>query len=1428
MGQEISNTNPESIPNVAPPDDGSGGDGDGGGFTYRWNRDRDGDGFGDPRFPRNAATKPPGYVANQDDCNDNDSSINPNTVWYRDADNDSFGDPSNTLRQCQTPTGYVRNNKDYDDSTSLITDISPKNFYRDADNDGYGDPNVKKYQSFKPNGYVTNNDDYDDTTSLITNIKPRNFYRDVDNDGYGNPNVKKYQSYQPNGYVANNLDCDDTVANINPTTIWYSDSDNDGFGDPNTTKSSCTKPSGYVNNKNDKCPNEYGIYEGCASKPLQPSNENYVLAKVPQTQMSTIPQNSVKNIISDITYFDGLGRPKQQISINASPNKQDIVTHIAYDNYGRQNKTYLPFERQSDALGNFNPVDVLTDINYYYKNKYPEDFPNLNAANINAYKESVFEASPLNRITKTGAPGEAWKVNASNANEHTIKFNRHHNKANEIPLFEVDFVTNDLEKPTLIQNNHYQENQLYVTITKDENWVEGQQYNKDRTTEEYTDKSGTLILKRTYDQNEPHDTYYVHDKFGNLTYVIPPKVTIQDGVSTSELNELCYQYIYDNRNRLIEKKVPGKGWEYIVYNILDLPIMTQDVNQQNNSPKEWSFVKYDALGRVAYTGIKQSNSTREAMQESANNTSVYSQYESRITDPTVLGGTKIYYSNDAIPHLFSEIHVINYYDDYTFDQDTPTPGTVLNQIVNLNVTGLATGSYVRVLDTEDWITSFNYYDEKGRLIYAHTKNDFLNTTDVVETQLDFTGRVITNKTIHRKGSNLPITTLDKFTYDHMGRMLTQVQTINNQPAELIVSNTYDELGILTKKDVGGDTTDLEGLQTIDYTHNIRGWLTQINSPEVLGKDLFAFEVNYNTPLAGITSLYNGNISATFWKTANDNLNRKRRYIFEYDALNRITKALHGTGNYDLNNLKYDKNGNILRLARNGWQNSTNYSAMDNLFYTYDSGNRLIKVVDNGNNQYGFKDGNTTNIDYEYDTNGNMIKDLNNGITHITYNHLNLPKTLAISNSDGAGTISYMYNAAGIKLKKTVTIGSSATNTEYAGNYVYKNGNLEFFNHPEGYIEPNTTGGFDYIYQYKDHLGNIRLSYSDNNNDGIVTQQEIREENNYYPFGLKHKGYNTIITGRDHQYGFGGKEEQNELGLDWYDFGARNHNPALGRWMNLDPLAEQSYNLTPYRFSGNNPILFNDPNGLWEFVFDSETGTLSLNRQEGDTYDSFLEQMGISVGLAKKLFGVSKKDLEAKLNKGGEDSFNVSEFSSKSKIGYMLQGMEEALTTGNIELAQNPSEAPQDAINNCWNCTINLTTDGRVDSKPFFLPKTAEELFTSMAIESNFDNKLGSDYRNVSKPRIGDAIRYSADGGITTTHGSVFLLQNDNGIQIFTKNGFINGQPYQIMTQNKLVQTYASEYGEAKGRQNYTKKVTNADGTTKTVTQSDKSPYYRKN
>ena len=92
--------------------------------------------------------------------------------------------------------------------------------------------------------------------------------------------------------------------------------------------------------------------------------------------------------------------------------------------------------------------------------------------------------------------------------------------------------------------------------------------------------------------------------------------------------------------------------------------------------------------------------------------------------------------------------------------------------------------------------------------------------------------------------------------------------------------------------------------------------------------------------------------------------------------------------------------------------------------------------------------------------------------------------------------------------------------------------------------------------------------------------EITSEKNYYPFGLIQKGYNSQVQGTYHPYGFGGKEEQSELDLEWLDFSARNYDASIGRWMNMDLLADangQVHN-SPYNYALNNPVVLTDPDG----------------------------------------------------------------------------------------------------------------------------------------------------------------------------------------------------------------------------------------------------------
>lgn len=1131
-------------------------------------------------------------------------------------------------------------------------------WYLDGDNDGLAisttdscdSPGIGYVQTVLP---LT---DCDDTDGNIGEIV---WYLDADGDGYATSTTTTC-SYPGTGYTQNVLpvtDCDDNDDTKLGPIIWYLDIDGDGLGDPASpsASTSCNPPTGYVGNSTDLCPSINSATNDCYGNiSTDPQDHNYVYTRTYQTEQAA-PAFFTEDddLIQGITFFDGLGRALQQTAIDQSPNKKDIVSQMEYDSFGRMPSEYLPYATTGTDLGTYRTDAVTQTLSYYNIPKYENT--------QNPFSEKAFEPSPLNRVTKQAAPGNDWAMGQGHEIEMAYGTNTSSDAVRE---FRVNLTTvGNTYFPTLIENGtnaEYADGELYKNTTFDEN--HDGSASKLHSTEEFTDKYGRIVLKRTYADRssfgggteEAHDTYYVYDDLGNLSYVLPPGMDASTATLTNinnAMDELGYRYVYDHRNRLVEKQLPGKQKEYIVYNTLDQPIMTQDANQR--SINEWLFTKYDAFGRVAYTGKAVDSRYRPDIQSEVDTLTTLL-WVAQDTNATSFGGTDVYYDSGAYPTTatMTEVLTINYYDTYNVGS-TGAPTSVVvrgsNPQVNntTNVRGLATVSKIKVLTTTNWITTLTYYDKKARPIYTYSENAYLGTVDIAESELDFVGRPVQVRTVHTRDTET-VVILDNFTYDHTGRLLKQTQCLGDEnlqytcvgntgpsvPAnlvldnetvtsdqlatnsitvtnnstvtptttlsidpnaggsggaeELIVENSYDELGQLESKKVGGAADATTPLQTVDYTYNVRGWLTGINdandtdlSLTKATADLFGFRIGYNE---GINALYNGNIALTQWQTEHTD-NGLKRYDYTYDALNRIASATDNTGKYNLSGVTYDKMGNIQTLQREGWTTNspslvgnTGLGLMDDMTYTY-NGNQLQAVDDAiaASATYGFVDGAELTTEYTYDANGNMTFDANKGITAIAYNHLNLPTQVSFNSG---GLINYVYDAAGMKLEKTA---SNGTYTEYAGNHIYEGGTLQFFSNPEGYVNVDN-GNYSYIYRFKDHLDNIRLSYTDADGNGSIDpSSEIIKESNYYPFGLSHKGYNNTVSSLGNsvakKYMFGGKEYQDELNLAWYDVSARNYDPALGRWMNSDPLAEQMRRHSPYNYAFNNPVYYIDYDGM---------------------------------------------------------------------------------------------------------------------------------------------------------------------------------------------------------------------------------------------------------
>jgi len=460
--------------------------------------------------------------------------------------------------------------------------------------------------------------------------------------------------------------------------------------------------------------------------------------------------------------------------VRAGGTKEDIITHHQYDRYGRIDNAYLPYGL-SNNNGSF---DINSDT---HAQEYHFD-THTDVGNRDTWY--TYQNSPLNEVKKERLPMDASLRTSNHQGEIEYEYGFNNNQ-DSIYTYSVDYNDEgDIIRYGSYLRKHptymHPDKRFFKKTTKDENWEPS--LGKNHTVEEYTDPKGNMILKRTYNNNQKHDTYYVHDYHNNLCYVIPPLAADKETLSQNDIDDLCYQYLYDTKQRMRMKKIPGKDWEYTVYDVLDRPVLTQDANLRKNN--QWLFTKYDAFDRVAYTGIYTHplELDQVAMQTEVDRHTVL--HENFIENSSwTHAGTKIQYSNHVFPNVNLDILTINYYDDYHVEEASEINGTsyplIQNQITNNSVKGLSTYTKVKVLNTSDWVFTKLTYDHKGRIIANTSFNTYLNTLDIVENQLDFTGKPVKTRTLHQKDGQTPIVTIDDYTYDHIGRLATHHQRIGD-------------------------------------------------------------------------------------------------------------------------------------------------------------------------------------------------------------------------------------------------------------------------------------------------------------------------------------------------------------------------------------------------------------------------------------------------------------------------------------------------------------------------------------------------------------------------------------------------------------------------------------------------------------------------
>ena len=922
------------------------------------------------------------------------------------------------------------------------------------------------------------------------------------------------------------------------------------------------------------------------------TDRNYVSKAVFTQGVTKLTSVSPARAIITTTFYDGFGR-KQQTVLRNNNSSKDLADYYEYDNRGRVVRQYLP--GTISGSGNYAPLEQITSS---HASLYPEDA-------TKAYITTEYDASVTPRTITTKRAGSDWQTSVGTNSQYHINKNSGKYSCNKFTL--------NSNNGSLMHSGVYPSGRLHVTNVIDED---------NHETIIFKDFNDSIYLhRRVLDENNYADTYYIYDNIGNIRYVIPPMASValassSTGVISDDnetVQDYCYIYKYDSRNRLEEKKLPGVKSIYYVYDDNNRLRYSQDGNQRDKG--EWTTYAYDTRYRLAYTcEVEIEAMTITQLRQTVSTSTNSSNLTTNINN---LGG----YTNVIPCGTVKTVNTINYYDNYDFlelypeekdsieykvlrNYDGRYTDTLNPRHVNL---GMLTGAVTSVIGDSLRLLCANYYDRKGRLIQSCETNH-LGGYDRKLYRLSFVGNPISMRHEHSTADTSCVD-IYNYTYDTQLRPTSVSLSHNGSESMFEYNNTYNSLGQLSSHALG------EGLIETAYQYNIQGWTTHIDNNK------FHQQLYYEThPYGGEESL-TGNVCAMSWSSdgrdAGGNIapTIQRTYLYDYDRLDRLTSAQYveseprsdftyqiiDTLDYSTA-YTYDLNGNITSLRRKGLERREladtyelwRFGEVDNVKMTYD-GNQLRQINDATEEvilslTMDVNDRENYNL---HDSNGNLLRCPDKDILNIKYNRLNLPEIITFENNN---RIIFKYDATGRKLSEryelyreglppSLELDSLADNEpqsgwtsyyitfglrDYCGNYIYQNGNISMITTPAGYI----SGSMRYYY-LKDYQGNNCVVLNQN---GVV--QQI---NHYYPYGsLMGEGFNASSQ----PYRYGGKELVTLEGLNLSDFGARWLDSPSGTFTTMDPLCEDFQHISPYLYCAGNPIKYIDPTGrVLETVWD---------------------------------------------------------------------------------------------------------------------------------------------------------------------------------------------------------------------------------------------------
>ena len=694
---------------------------------------------------------------------------------------------------------------------------------------------------------------------------------------------------------------------------------------------------------------------------------------------------------------------------------------------------------------------------------------------------------------------------------------------------------------------------------------------------------------------------------------------------------LSNKYQYNEYDLLVGSQSEDEGDVDYVYDLLEDKLLFTQNDKQRASGNKFNCIVYDKLGRTIKTGEYDPSAS------GSGNPYYFIDYYGLIALTAAPSGyTSIYDPMNDNTSAYNDGRITQATNIIYDDVDSSMPTALGDATFAQKYTA------AKVSKTyNDNLTTWYSYDELGRMLKS-VQNSTALGYKTMEYAYDLRGKLL-NSTYQKNKSDVM---QHFFSYDADERLQSSYCGVKNGSSMLwkgLASYQYYLHGPLKRMVLDND------LQGIDYVYTIGGMLKSVNNPMTTSTDkdpgldgystgpnssvkpdLFAYGLqyydndyvrtsspiksyDYTSAFSGSNVSYSGLIKNIAWRTtlpagAPTSSYSTMMYEYNYDSKGQLTNAQFGNFNatsashtatftqlpeYKLDNLTYDKNGNIQSLRRNAASSGSGTAHLfDDLTYNYSTTlkNRLLKVADASTNPGSYSaefdlpnqtnsanyvynaigelvENKQENQGFEYDASGLVTRvyklNNNNTIATFIYNDKGLRHQKISYNGDGyayKGTY-YSYDAGGALIatyENTITGGTPSTITprDFA---IYSAGQV-------GILDASTHAT---LFNLTDHLGNVRAVISRNTSTGNA---ETISYTDYYPHG-------GILPGRNYQNSVGspmyyqGQEKDAETNL--LNFELRQFDPRLGRWYNPDPMGQYH---SPYLAMGNNPISQIDPTG----------------------------------------------------------------------------------------------------------------------------------------------------------------------------------------------------------------------------------------------------------